>query len=168
MTNRLQKIEKAINNMSDDKFNELLNELGVKEDKQWVPEIEEPCWVIFNTGEVARDIWLGVFADNYRLLMNNVFKTEEEALAQRDFNIEKAKLIKEIEDSSDVIDWGKNERGKYSLFYDHYKKEIRIDLCFQYETQGTTYTTNKEFLENLIANEPERVKKYLFGIGGEK
>ena len=98
--------------------------------------------------------------------MNNVFKTEEEALAQRDFNIEKAKLIKEIEDSSDEIDWRDGEQSKYSLYYDYYKKEIRIDLYLQYAIQGTTYTTNRVFLENLIKNEPERIKKYLFGIGG--
>ena len=166
MTNRLQKIEKTINSMSDEKFNELLNDLGVKEDKQWVPEIGEPCWVIFNTGVVARVVWFGNFVDNYRLLMNNVFKTEEEAEAQRDFNIEKAKLIKEIEDSSDEIDWRDGEQSKYSLLYVYYGKEIRIDLCLQYATQGTTYTTNRVFLENLIENEPERVEKYLFGIGG--
>ena len=164
MKNRLQKIEKAINSMSDEKFSELLNELGVKEDKQWVPKCGEPYWVIFNCGDVTIDIWSNNRYDNYRLLMNNVFKTEEEAIVQHDFNIEKAKLIKEIEDSSDVIDLGNSKQSKYYLYYDHYDKEVYIDLHCVCENQGTAYTTNKDFLNNIIKNEPERIKKYLFGI----
>ena len=169
MTNRLQKIEKAINNMSDDKFNELLNELGVKVDKQWVPERGELYWTFDNMGVIEHWMWDNDEYDNYRLLMKNVFKTEEEAGAQLDFNIEKAKLIKEIKDSSDVIDWWDDvEQEKYSLYYDHLDKKIFTNIYWGCEIEGTTYTTNKEFLENLIKNEPERVKKYLFGIGEEK
>ena len=164
MKNRLQKIEKAINNMSDDKFNELLNELGIREE-QWVPEIYETYWTVLGSGYVDCTNWLGDDMDNHRLLMKNIFKTEEEAKAQCDFNIEKAKLIKEIKDSSDVIDWENVNQIKYYLYYDHYGEEININSCRQYATQGTTHTTNKVFLENLIKNEPERVKKYLFGIG---
>lgn len=166
MRNRLQKIEKAINNMSDDKFNELLNELGVKEEKQWVPKFRERYWMIVDGVHTNYStIWVNDNVDNRRLLSKNVFKTQEEAEAQRDFNIEKAKLIKEIEDSSDVIDWEDGEQSKHSLFYDYYKKVIRIKSYLQYETQGTTYTTNKAFLENLIKKESERIKKYLFEIG---
>ena len=159
---RLQKIEKVINNMSDDEFNELLNELGVKE--QWVPEYDERYWYVATSGYVFDSIWLNDKFDRHILLMNNVFKTEEEAKVQLDFNIEKAKLIKEIEDSSDVIDWKNVNQIKYYLYYDHYGEEIDINSCRQYATQGTTHTTNKAFLENLIANEPERVKKYLFEV----
>jgi hypothetical protein len=166
MKNRLQKIEKAINSMSDDKFNELLNELGVKEEKQWVPERGEWYWSVMGTGTACHILWENRSFDNFRLLMNNVFKTKEEAGVQRDFNIEKAKLIKEIEDSSDVIDWEDSEQGKYYLFYDHCRKEIGISTYLMCEAEGTTYTTNEVFLEKLIANEPERIKKYLFGIGG--
>ena len=168
MKNRLQKIEKAINSMSDEKFSELLNELGIKENKRMVPEYGELYWVVNGLGVTEYGTWVNDKYDNYRLLMNNVFKTEQEALAQRDFNIEKAKLIKEIEDSSDEIDWGDGEQIKYALYYGHSKKEVHIDTYFKHEIQGTTYTTNEVFLENLIANEPERVKKYLFGIGEEK
>jgi hypothetical protein len=165
MKNRLQKIEKAINNMSDDKFNELLNELGVKVDKQWEPEYEERYWTNLGTGIVHDFYWVNSSADNYRLLMNNVFKTEEEAEAQRDFNIEKAKLIKEIEDSSDVIDWEDLGQEKYSMYYIHDEGIIDTDMNRVFEKQGVTYTTNRAFLKKLIANEPERVKKYLFGVG---
>ena len=100
--------------------------------------------------------------------MNNVFKTEEEARAQRDFNFEKAKLIKEIEDSSDVIDWENKEQEKHCMFYDHIAGRIDTDINIVAERQGTTYTTNREFLKNLIKNEHERIKKYLFGIGEEE
>lgn len=165
MTNRIEKIEKAINNMSDDKFNELLNELGVKEDKQWVPEIGEKYWYVLTTGDTLNTTWLDCEFDRHLLFMKNVFKTDEEALAQRDFNIEKAKLIKEIEDSSDVIDWGDLGQEKHHMCYIHDNGIIDIFANRGFEDQGTTYTTNKQFLENLIANQPERVKKYLFGIG---
>ena len=164
MSNRLQKIEKAIKNMSDDKFNELLDELGVKKEKQWVPKFCETYWSVLGSGYVDCNYWHGDDMDNYRLLMNNVFKTEEEAEAQRYFNIEKAKLIKEIEDSSDVIDWENDNQIKYSLYYDHYGEEININSCRLHELEGPTYTTNRTFLLNLIKNEPERVKKYLFGV----
>ena len=165
MTNRLQKIEKAINSMSDDKFNELLNELGVNEDKRWKPEHREIYWYVDSFGEVTHAFWRNDKYDNYRLLMKNVFKTEEEAEAQCDFDIEKAKLIKEIEDSSDMIDWGDLGQEKHHMCYIHDDGIIDIFANRGFEDQGTTYTTNREFLENLIKNEPERIKKYLFGIG---
>lgn len=165
MTNRLQKIEKAINSMSDDKFNELLNELGVKEDKRWVPEFGEDYWCILASGNTCNFRWVNDRTDNYRLIMNNVFKTEEEAESQLNFNIEKAKLIKEIVDSSDVIDWEDWGQKKYSMCYMHDDGTIDAGENLSWEKQGVTYTTNKEFLENLIANEPKRIKKYLFGIG---
>ena len=154
--------------MSDEKFSELLNELGVKEDKQWVPEFRETYWSVLDSGYVDCSYWHCDDTDNHRLLMNNVFKTKEEAVAQRDFDIEKAKLIKEIEDSSDVIDWRDAEQEKHYLCYIHDEGIIEIDNNLVYERQGSIYTTNKEFLENLIKNEPERIKKYLFGIGEEK
>lgn len=164
MTNRLKKIEKAINSMSDDKFNESLNELGVKENKQWVPKHGEKYWYVITTGDTINCHWLNDDFDSRLLLMNNVFKTEEEAWAQRNFNIEKAKLIKEIEDSSDEIDWRDAEQEKHYLCYIHDEGIIDTDMNRVFEKQGVTHTTNKEFLENLIKSEPERIKKYLFGI----
>ena len=166
MKSRIKQIEKAINNMSDDKFNELLNELGIKEE-QWVPEHGEFYRYVNNGGYIGGDSrWANDTYDNYRLLMNNVFKTEEEAEAQRDFDIEKAKLIKEIKDSSDVIDWNDNQI-KYFLSCEVIDEDLYVSQCRLYRNQGTTHTTNKAFLENLIANEPERVKKYLFEVKGE-
>ena len=164
MTNRIQKIEKAINDMSDDKFNELLNDLGVKEEKQWVPEYGEKYWYIATAGYAFDSIWLNDDFDRHILLMNNVFKTEEEAEAQSGFNIEKAKLIKEIEDSSDEMDWENGEQYKHYMYYVYDDGTIGISGNLVCGNQGTTYTTNEEFLENLIENEPERVKKYLFGV----
>lgn len=161
---RLQKIEKAINNLSNEKFNELLNELGVKVDKWWVPRYVEDYYYVSESGDASKTFWNNDTCDNHRLLMNNVFKTEDEARIQRDFNIKKAKLIKEIEDNSDVMNWEDDNQIKYSLYYDHYGEEIEITSCRQHEIQGVTHTTNKEFLENLIKNEPERIKKYLFEV----
>ena len=164
MTNRLQKIEKAINNLSNDKFNELLNDLGIKEEEQWVPGYREDYYSSISGG-IRKTFWTDDTYDNYRLLMNNVFKTEEEAKAQRDFNIEKAKLIKEIKDSSDEIDWEDGEQYKHYMYYVYDDGTIDISENLVCGSQGATYTTNRVFLENLIATEPERVKKYLFGIG---
>ena len=82
MTNRLQKIEKEIKNMSDDKFSELLTDSGVKEE-QWVPEYGERYWYVMTMGDVNVSFWNNDPEDNFRLLMNNVFKTEDEAGIQR-------------------------------------------------------------------------------------
>ena len=131
MKNRIKQIEKAINNMSDDKFNELLNDLGVKEE-QWIPEDREEYYYVTTAGWVTDTLWTDGDFDNYLLLMNNVFKTEEEAEAQRDFDIEKAKLIKEIEESSDVIDWENVNQIKYYLYYDHYGDFLHKTICLYY------------------------------------
>lgn len=48
--------------------------------------------------------------------------------------------------------------------YEEVKKEVCKGTNWGFEVEGSTFTTNKEFLENLITNEPERIKKYLFGI----
>ena len=163
MTNRLQIIEQVIKNMSDEKFNELLNDLGVKEE-QWEPEYGEHYYIVSHDGDILGAFWNNDTCDNHLLLMNNVFKSREEAIVQRDFNIEKAKLIKEIEDSSDVIDWGNRSQIKYSLNYNHYENKVVIRERAYIQSENTAYTTNEEFLENLIKNEPERIKKYLFEV----
>lgn len=162
MTNRIQKVEKAINSMSDDKFNELLNELGVKEEKQWVPEYNERYWGVTSIGNPDYFVWEDNQYDNYALLMNNVFKTKEEAEAQRDFNIEKAKLIKEIEDSSDVIDWGDGVQRKYCLYIIEDVIEIDFHTMIDF---GVPVTTNREWLENYIEENEADIKKYYFGKG---
>lgn len=134
--------------------------------KDWKPEIGDSYSYVGADGNTYYVECLDTADDRFRILNNNVYKSNTQAQKALEFQTEKAKLIKEIENSSDVIDWRDDKQSKYYLYYSYDSKKLNVETDFGglYKMQGTTFTTNKEFLNNLIDNEPERVKKYLFGI----
>ena len=114
------------------------------------------------------DIWTATLGktrqSNQRLLMGNYYRTREEAEQALDFQTRKAKLIKEIEDSSDVINWEDTNHVKYHIWIDRRDNLLRVDGFVYLQDQGATYTTNIVFLEELIKERSDEVKELLFGI----
>lgn len=163
MTN-IEKVNKALAGADESKIKEVLDFLGYKEDGKFIPKYEERYYFIHGGGFVNFNYWVDDRVDNHTLLMNNIYRTEEEAEKALDFQTRKAKLIKEIEDSSDVIDWSNKQQYKYHIWLDGSCNALRVSGNFNAQTQGTTYTTNEQFLEELIKERPDEVKELLFGI----
>ena len=163
MTN-IEKVNKALENADEDKIKEVLDFLGYKEDEKFIPKNDERYYVVDSLGNTDFHMWRDDKYDHHALLMSNVYRTKEEAEQAVDFQTRKAKLIKEIEDSSDVIDWSDEDQGKYRIFLDGSYNSLAVSGNAHAQTQGTNYTTNKQFLEILIAKRSDEVKELLFGI----
>ena len=164
MTN-IDKLNKAMVGLSDDKIKEVLDFLGYKEDDKFSPKINEKYWFVdARTGKVNNFYWEDDSVDKYQLSLGNVYKTREEAAMALDFQTRKANLIKEIEDSSDVIDWRDGHQNKYSISYSHINDSLDYASWNMTQYQGMVYTTNSQFLVDLIATLEEEGKELLFYI----
>ena len=163
MTN-IEKVNKALENADESKIKEVLDFLGYKEDSKFIPKNGEKYHFITGLGQLGYKDWRGDECDDYTLLMNNVYRTREEAEQALDFQTRKAKLIKEIEDSSDIIDWGDILQYKYCVGLDGRYSLLRVHNNSYVQVQGTIYTTNVSFLEELATTRSDEVKELLFGI----
>lgn len=81
-----------------------------------------------------------------------------------DLKIRKAKLIKEIEDSSEPMDFSDKKQNKYHFWLDRYNNVLRVNTDVYAQAQGATYTTNEPFLEELKETRSDEVKELLFNI----
>lgn len=166
MKDLMIKIRKALENenISEDKIKEVLDFLGYKDDGKFIPENGEKYWLITVSCFINFNIWRDDEYDNRVLLMSNVYRTEEEAEQALDLQTRKAKLIKEIEDSSEPIDWNDVNQNKHYFWLDGRYGSLRLLYNSYAQTQGAIYTTNREFIENLIKTRADEVKELLFGV----
>ena len=159
MTN-IEKVNKALENASEDKIKEVLDFLGYNE--KFVPKLDEEYWLITTLGKIDCFQWVNDTYDNYQLSRGNVYRTKEEAVQVLDVQTRKAKLIKEIEDSSDEINWGDGSQCKYSISYNHATGSLGYTSWNMVQYQQMVYTTNSQFLEELLATSYDEVKELLF------
>ena len=160
----IDKLNKAMVGLSDDRIKEVLDFLGYKEDDKFSPKSGEKYWLVDAGGWVNDFIWENDRVDEYQLSLGNVYKTREEAAMALDFQTRKANLIKEIEDSSEVIDWESGRQSKYSISYSHADGSVSYGSWNTVQYQGMVYTTNSQFLEDLIVTREDEVKELLFDI----
>lgn len=163
MTN-IEKVNKALKNAGESEIKKVLDFLGYREDGKFTPKQGEQYWSISGTGEVVAYSWVGDNYDNYQLSLGNVYRTKEEAEQALDFQTRKADLIKEIEDSSDVIDFRDGNQDKYHLWLDGRNNSLLVSGGMYARTQGAIYTTDALFLEKLILTRANEVKELLFGV----
>lgn len=163
MTN-IEKVNKALENADESKIKEVLDFLGYEEDSKFIPKKNEEYWLVDSVGKVGCFPWSDDNYDNYQLSLGNVYRTKEEVEHALDFQTRKAKLIKEIEDSSDEIDWGNEEKMKHYIWLDGRYNSLRLHCNSYAQTQGAIYTTNGSFLEELIATRADEVRELLFGV----
>ena len=163
MTN-IEKVNRALAGADESKIKEVLDFLGHKEDSKFIPKHDERCYYISGGGVYPTYYDNYSSHDEYKLLMNNVYRTREEAEQALDFQVRKAKLIKEIEDSSDVMHFGNGSQNKYCFWLDARFNSLRTSCNIYIQQQGTIYTTNEQFLEELIETRANEVKELLFGV----
>ena len=163
MTN-IEKVNKALVNANEDKIKEVLDFLGYKEDSKFIPKNGELYYFITPFDDIDFAYRADDKYDNHFLLMNNVYQNKEEAEQALDLKIRKAKLIKEIEDSSEPMDFSDTNQYKHHIGLDGRYNALRVGANIHVQIQGATYTTNKQFLRELIKERYDEVKELLFGI----
>lgn len=158
MSNIRKALEKE--NISERKIKEVLNHLGIKDSKRWVPEIGEEYWTTHRYG-IRCYKWTGDEVDLYLKLTGSMFKTEQEAQHHLDKINFLAKMKNDFEDNSDDIDWDCGQI-KYHIYRQN--DELRIGVARDVHVSGALYTTNKEWLKQYISENEAEIKKYCFGI----
>ncbi|MDD4370962.1 MAG: hypothetical protein PHD56_07810 [Anaerostipes sp.] len=161
-------------NLTEDERKELMRlveKSSEPKSKIWKPGKDEEYYFIDNFGTNDNSIWNDDSVDFRRYDIGNVFKTRKEAeLAAR-----KQKVIVEleqyaIEHNEDDINWNGTEcKYKYSIAYNHGKKELIVIPNKVLEDMGQIYFTSIKIASDAInAVGLDSIEKYMFGVEVEE
>lgn len=136
--------------------------LGIKDSKHWKPGLSETYWYVDSFGAIYQDNWEKMVGDKHRYSLGNCYKTEEEAIFERDKRIFMTSLERDFIENSEELDWENVVQNKYNLFIiaGVIRRELHTTVSL-----GVPVTTNKEWLENYIKENEADIKKYYFGKG---
>lgn len=155
--------------VNEEQLQEIKELLGIE--IEWKPKGNRRYWTMFYGDfkwEVFTKDWYNSTVDCKRLEMGIVYKTRDEA----QFEVDKRNFLQQMEidfkNNSDEMDWDKF--GVYYFFY--YKHDERIvaignNTNSEYQL-APLYTTNRNWLKQYIKDNEENIKKYYFGIKGDK
>lgn len=133
-----------------------------KTNKKWKPQYGEKYYTISTRGTIDFDNFVAENnTDAVRLLLGNVFETEEEAKHM----LEKIKIINKLKELSN-IDFYDCETKKYALYYSPRYKSVSIQEhnCVK-ELPFSVYFATKEDCQKAIDIIGEdNLKKYYFDV----
>lgn len=131
--------------------------------KRWKPEYNERYNIIDDNGETCDLRWDDDRYDNWRYLIGNCFKTEEEAEEYKKKIEYTARYKNYIEEHSEPIDWEDKEQEKYYPTFD--SSQIEYQYSRFYKQQGIIYASSEQILEDAIKEIGEdNFKKYVLEV----
>lgn len=131
--------------------------------KKWKPQYGEKYYTISTRGTIDFDNFVAENnTDAARLLLGNVFETEEEAKHM----LEKIKIINQLQELSNVSFYHNCEGKKYLIIYNSKLKEIdyTTHTCIR-ELPFNVYFATQKDCENAVKEIGEdNLKKYYFDV----
>lgn len=139
--------------------------LGIKNSKKWRPKKSEKYFYINCCGDIDYCVNSDDEDDMYGFLINNYFKTKEEA----EFGLEQIKVYNELknfaDDNNDEIDWHNSSQAKWYIYLNYTTLNLNASDWNTTRSQGAIYFTSEELTKQAIKKVGEdRIKKYLFGV----
>lgn len=134
-----------------------------KTNKKWKPQYGEKYYTISTRGTIDFDNFVAENnTDAVRLLLGNVFETEEEA----EHMLEKIKIINKLRELSNISFNDNCKQEKFVIFYNTENQQIRITQhTFIREIPFNIYFKNKEDCQKAIETIGEdNLKKYYFDV----
>lgn len=134
-----------------------------KTNKKWKPQYGEKYYTISTRGTIDFDNFVAENnTDAVRLLLGNVFETEEEAQQM----VEKLKIINKLRELSNISFNDNCKQEKFMIFYNTENQQIRITQhTFIREIPFNIYFKNKEDCQKAIETiGEENLKKYYFDV----
>ncbi len=116
------------------------------------PQDNDEYWLVYDEAAVVKSRWYSDGADQARMVMGNVFRTEAEAeqeLERRKVLTELRKLAKESWGYSRP-DWSNTRQGKWRLCYDHSCNIWRVVKNARQQNLGAVYFVSKEAAQAAI------------------
>ena len=114
----------------------------------WKPDYGQKYWLLNSVGEVGQDAWCETQGDIARYEMGNVFRTEEEAIRERDKRRVTHKL--RVLAKGFVPDWDTTFQQKWEIYYNYETEELSEawrTSCRDAST-GDVYFANREDAKN--------------------
>lgn len=134
-----------------------------KTNKKWKPQYGEKYYTISTRGTIDFDNFVAENnTDAVRLLLGNVFETEEEA----EHMLEKIKIINKLRELSNISFNDNCKQEKFVIFYNTENQQIRITQhTVIREIPFNIYFKNKEDCQKAIEIIGEdNLKKYYFDV----
>lgn len=131
--------------------------------KKWKPQYGEKYYTISTRGTIDFDNFVAENnTDAVRLLLGNVFETEEEA----EHMLEKIKIINKLRELSNGDFYRNCTEVKYVIWYDSACKEIKINTHeYIRELPFSIYFATKKDAEKAVLTIGEdNLKKYYFDV----
>lgn len=151
-------LEKQINDLKQKEIEESLRE-------RWKPEYNETYYFIASDRDICHVHWRNDEVDNWRYLIGNIFKTEQEAEEHKKKIEIQARFKNFVEEHTKELDWNNEEEEKYSLAYSYIDKLIYIEFNLEAKRQGRIYASSKQILKDAIAEiGEENIKKYVLEV----
>lgn len=131
----------------------------IKKKGKWMPEYGEKYWYVNVDGYVKGATYSHVYSsDVYRRDFMRIFKTHEEA--ERYLEIMKA-----CKEASFEPDWGDADQNKYTCYYDHCDKKIRVSYHNSCNHGEQFLFESREIVQGLIDKFGEKdIAKYVLGV----
>ena len=146
---------------------EKLEAVKIKEpqSKRWKPNENERYYTIDDNGDNCDLIWDNDRYDNWRYLIGNCFKTEEEAEEYKKQIEYTARYKNYIEEHSEPIDWCDTNQSKWFVYYSFELKNYHITYTLVENHQGTIYASSKEIIKGAIWEiGVDNFIKYVLGV----
>lgn len=160
MRSKIEELQKKV-----DELQKKLNELKEKEKEMeggvWRPEIGERYFYITPIGEIFCDWNNGLYADNARFSIGNVFKTKEEV----EFAVEKLKVLAELKVFAEQKDrkWdGKNRH--WDIVYESTLDRVQTVNWLSCRTNGIHFESEEKAQQAIDLIGEDRIKKYYLEV----
>ena len=118
-----------------------------EEHRRWRAKKGGQYWCVQSDGGVVHDHEIEADVDDERYEIGNYFKTEEEA--QRTAEWLKAFAILRDDTKGFKPDWGDSEQDKWSVFYDHRARRLRLDLSFTFQDGNLYFASEDDAAESI-------------------
>lgn len=134
----------------------------VEYNKKWKPQYGDKYYTISTRGTIDFDNFVtGNSTDENRLLLGNVFETEEDAKKM----VAKLKIINRLRELSNVK-FNNCDKEKYVIFYDstYNKIEITNHMCVRELPFEVYFKTREDCQKAIDTIGEENLKKYYFDV----
>lgn len=163
-------LEKKIAEMQEqfDKMQDELNKLKqvkVEESKKWKPEKGQQYFYLDGMDLIHTHVWTDSYGDDLKYLLNNVFRTENDAIESQKKIKFQAQFKNFVEERNEELDWENTNQDKWFMYYSFSYGKIDFNAHFSSKCQGVIYASSEQILRDAIAEiGEESVKKYILEV----
>lgn len=165
----MEQITVNMENLNDSEREQLLaiiEKTNKPKDKVWKPEICENYYFIGSTNEVFKSSWSNCHSDKMRYILNNAFKTREEAEFEAKHREIRAELERfALKHNESETDWNNDCMPKYYIVYNHHFDRFDVYLYNWAQLSKEIFFTSEEVARKAIDYiGEENIRKYYFKI----